>query len=78
MFLMTDPTADDQSAVFQLGELSLRCARTCSCGSDQLRCVEAAIGVAKEDAEDALLCLRQQGNGLNSPPACRRTRTAWS
>ena len=60
MLLVANPTSDEETALFELRKFPLRGAGPCARVTNQLRGVEAALRLAEECPEDALLRLRQQ------------------
>src|ERR1035437_4418309 len=73
MLLMANPSGHDQPARLEPREFALRRSGAGAGVPNQLRCVEATLGLAEEQAEDALLCLGQQS--VRQTLAARSTRT---
>jgi hypothetical protein len=57
---MANPSRRDQPACLQLRKFALCRSRTRARVPNQLRGIEAALGLAEKHTEDALLCLRKQ------------------
>jgi hypothetical protein len=60
MFLMANPSRRDQAASLQLRKFALCRSRARARVPNQLRGVEATLGLAEKHTEDALLCPREQ------------------
>jgi hypothetical protein len=59
MLLGPNAPRRDQFALLQAGQFALSRSRSCPSVTDELGCVKAAIRLAKQDAEQPLLSLRE-------------------
>src|ERR1044071_8302835 len=63
MLLMANPSCRDQAASFQLRQFALGRSGARARVSNQLRGIEATLGLTEKHPENALLCLREQRIG---------------
>src|SRR5688572_19738926 len=73
---MANPSRRDQPAALQLRKFALARSRARARIPNQLRGIEAALGLAEQHTEDALLCLGEQR--IRQAFSARSTRARWT